>query len=271
MGLALVGSVTAAVPPEIAPPPKTTAQVLAKMRKDVEESYNRAIEPLRKAQQVNDPAEKQKLQAEFSKNYPAHQKFEAECMAKAAAIARAEPQTETGLDAAIWAAASLRGKPAELKTLIDAVVQHHVTSEKISGVVGLLSFQANTDPKALDVIESIATKSPHKEVQAGAVFAVAEFYKNKAEPYGKKGPDDAEELMKKAEAGFERVIKEFGDVVQYGKRTFGDAAKATLFEVRNLRVGKVVPEIEGEDVDGVKFKISDYRGKVVMLDFWGHW
>jgi predicted Zn finger-like uncharacterized protein len=38
-----------------------------------------------------------------------------------------------------------------------------------------------------------------------------------------------------------------------------------------LSVGKVVPDIEGEDIDGQKFKLSDYRGKVVVLDFWGHW
>ncbi len=36
-------------------------------------------------------------------------------------------------------------------------------------------------------------------------------------------------------------------------------------------VGQPAPEIEGEDVDGVAFKLSDYRGKVVMLDFWGNW
>jgi cytochrome oxidase Cu insertion factor (SCO1/SenC/PrrC family) len=31
------------------------------------------------------------------------------------------------------------------------------------------------------------------------------------------------------------------------------------------------PEIEGEDQDGVTFKLSDYRGKVILLDFWGNW
>lgn len=38
-----------------------------------------------------------------------------------------------------------------------------------------------------------------------------------------------------------------------------------------LAIGQVAPEIEGPDIDGVKFKLSDYRGKVVVLDFWGDW
>jgi peroxiredoxin len=50
-----------------------------------------------------------------------------------------------------------------------------------------------------------------------------------------------------------------------------EAARGYLFEMRNLAIGKVAPEIEGEDVDGKKFKLSDYRGKVVMLSFWGDW
>ncbi|MDA7902134.1 peroxiredoxin family protein [Mariniblastus sp.] len=36
-------------------------------------------------------------------------------------------------------------------------------------------------------------------------------------------------------------------------------------------IGDVAPEIEGVDLDGVAFKLSDYRGKVVMLDFYGDW
>jgi hypothetical protein len=36
-------------------------------------------------------------------------------------------------------------------------------------------------------------------------------------------------------------------------------------------VGKEAPQVEGSDADGKKFKLSDYRGKVVLLDFWGNW
>jgi hypothetical protein len=38
-----------------------------------------------------------------------------------------------------------------------------------------------------------------------------------------------------------------------------------------LNEGNTAPEIVGEDQDGKTFKLSDYRGKVVLLDFWGNW
>ncbi len=37
------------------------------------------------------------------------------------------------------------------------------------------------------------------------------------------------------------------------------------------RVGAPAPEIVGEDLDGVSLKLSDYRGKVVLLSFYGEW
>jgi cytochrome oxidase Cu insertion factor (SCO1/SenC/PrrC family) len=36
-------------------------------------------------------------------------------------------------------------------------------------------------------------------------------------------------------------------------------------------VGKTAPEITGKDLDGKPMKLSEFRGKVVVLDFWGHW
>jgi hypothetical protein len=36
-------------------------------------------------------------------------------------------------------------------------------------------------------------------------------------------------------------------------------------------VGQPAPDTEGQDLDGTHFRLSDYRGKVVLLDFWGDW
>ena len=48
----------------------------------------------------------------------------------------------------------------------------------------------------------------------------------------------------------------------------GDIAKRELFAIRHLAIGKAADEIEGPDQNGVRFKLSDYRGKVVLLYFW---
>lgn len=53
--------------------------------------------------------------------------------------------------------------------------------------------------------------------------------------------------------------------------TFAEVADSDIFELENLRVGSIAPDIEGEDAEGVPFRLSDYRGKVVLLKFWGDW
>jgi len=41
--------------------------------------------------------------------------------------------------------------------------------------------------------------------------------------------------------------------------------------VEGQRVGNLCPEIAGEDPDGKMIRLSDYRGKVVLVNFWGTW
>jgi len=38
-----------------------------------------------------------------------------------------------------------------------------------------------------------------------------------------------------------------------------------------VSVGQSAPEIEGADLDSKPFKLSDYRGQVVLLDYWATW
>ncbi len=38
-----------------------------------------------------------------------------------------------------------------------------------------------------------------------------------------------------------------------------------------IAIGQPTPDIVGNDTTGQEMKLSDYRGQVVMLDFWGDW
>lgn len=49
------------------------------------------------------------------------------------------------------------------------------------------------------------------------------------------------------------------------------AAFPTSSGTVGLGKGDLIPEISGTDIEGVEFKLSDYKGKVIMLDFWGDW
>ncbi len=53
--------------------------------------------------------------------------------------------------------------------------------------------------------------------------------------------------------------------------TFGSLAESLRFELVNLQEGQVAPDIIGTDADGQEFKLSDYRGRVVLLMFSANW
>jgi peroxiredoxin len=87
---------------------------------------------------------------------------------------------------------------------------------------------------------------------------------------------DAEANLREATSLYERVMAEFADVRYFPahpKDTTTLAKRAGYWLARQGEpaIGKVSPEIEGKDVDGRPFKLSDYRGKVVVLVFWASW
>ena len=147
----------------------------------------------------------------------------------------------------------------------------------------------------------IMAASPHHDIQGLACYWLGRYLMHKAEGvreaktnpnfgrhgkvdmykdvYGTDWADrlrrlDPEALEREAESLFERVAKYYADVPHNDKRRdpgpLGEAARAYLREHRELAVGKLAPEIEGVDLDGRKFRLSDYRGNVVVLDFGSH-
>ena len=55
------------------------------------------------------------------------------------------------------------------------------------------------------------------------------------------------------------------------KLDFFKRSASPLAQVGGPRVGTVAPDIEGFDFEGQRFKLSDYRGKVVVVTFWASW
>ncbi len=72
-----------------------------------------------------------------------------------------------------------------------------------------------------------------------------------------------------------RLITDYGDVAHVEGQvvtsdTLATIARRELFEIQRLSVGCQAPEIVGEDSDGKPMKLSEFRGKVVLLDFGSH-
>ena len=48
-------------------------------------------------------------------------------------------------------------------------------------------------------------------------------------------------------------------------------AAGRVFRFTKLQIGMPCPDFESVDADGKAFKLSDYEGKVTVVDFWGFW
>jgi hypothetical protein len=127
-----------------------------------------------------------------------------------------------------------------------------------------------------EAILQAASRHPALDVRGQAEYALGDYYLSRALPYSQPLPEEEQaKWLAEAERHYSEVKTRYAAARSPdGKETLSDKAGPELLRIKNLpllKVGKVAPEIEGEDIDGVKFKLSDYRGKVVMLDFWGHW
>ena len=148
---------------------------------------------------------------------------------------------------------------------VNRLVGKHIRSKKLGELAkGYFSLARTLGQEdASKVIDKIVAESPHKDVQATALFWRAYPIVNHRPRPGAAAP--SAEQKAKAKADMERIL-EIAPNSNVALKVQGPE-----FEKKHLQIGMVAPDIEGEDLDGVKFKLSDYRGKVVVLDFWGDW
>jgi hypothetical protein len=208
--------------------------------------YQRISKEFEKAQKdYGEAYQKASEKQRESLKYPDARKYATQMIE----IAEKEPKSAGALDALIWAVQRAYHLKDTAPRALKLLEENHIESEKLDDICQRLVYGGL--PESKPFLEKVVEKNPHDDVKAAASLALGQMLAQK----------DAAE----AEKHLNNVVD------KYGTKTQKERAKGELFEMHNLAVGKVAPEIEGEDVDGKRFKLSDYRGKVVVIDFWGDW
>jgi hypothetical protein len=227
--------------------PQTPAEQFKTLVKEQQEAQQAFMKAYREAK--NDEERKKLV-------YPSPEKLAKQVFE----LAEKNPKDPFAVDALIWVVQNSYGDLANKS--VDILAKDYAQDKKVGGLARNLVYSQSASAEKL--LKEILEKNPDRDTQAQACLSLAKYLKQKA--------DRARSAdTKEAEKYFELTAEKYGDVTYYGKKTLGDAAKASLFEIRNLGIGKTAPEVAGKDIDDKEFKLADYRGKVVLLDFWGNW
>jgi hypothetical protein len=150
----------------------------------------------------------------------------------------------------------------------NAIVDALLKDEKREKPISLANFASGllpnlvaqkfvTKEESQTLLERIAKEAKEDESKASASLALGLMPFASIE-------DEAERDTKSLEV-YREIAK------KYPQTEAGAEARGNVNRVENLSIGKVAPDFATTDVEGVGFKLSDYRGKVVVLDFWGFW
>jgi len=167
------------------------------------------------------------------------------------------------------------------------VLRDHLLSDQLGPIIDRMRYAYRMDYEPC--LQAVLDKNPHRDVKGLTCMLLAQYLGDKlrmleladdrkelAECYeivfGKDylpelGQLDRSRLAARIESLFERAVAEFGDV-KFRNTTVGEMAKSELYAIRHLSVGREAPDIVGKDQNGVPLKLSDFRGRVVLLYFW---
>jgi subtilisin family serine protease len=204
-------------------------------------------------------------------------------------LARLHPDNPAARDALIWIGGHDPAGP-EGQEALKILARDHIGSDGLGPVCDAVGSLPTVVAESF--LRSVSEKSPHKEVRARASFALATILKrwsdNAPDLTDASGPRARQMSRYFGEQVSERIRKDPRTIAdealrlfQHVRETAGDArfkggrlaeaADHALFEMHDLAVGKPAPEILAEDLDGQQMKLSDFRGRVVLLNFWASW
>ena len=166
-----------------------------------------------------------------------------------------DPKNPKMFRALKWIARTTRGRGLEQKHYTN-LEENYFHQDKIGEVA--LALTHSRLPEAQEFITKVIEESESKNARGMAIYARAlgmEHDKAKAAEYA---------------ALNKTLIDDYPNLMVRGENV-AESLKEKQKEASKFEVGKVAPDTIGKDVDGNEMKLSDYRGKVVLFDFWGDW
>jgi hypothetical protein len=185
------------------------------------------------------------------------------------AFAKKNTGSEFGLSARLW----LLNSYGWLRTNESSVAMNEAADKEVEQILGEYVDHAQfekigdyhylfADDKKVELFEKLLKQSRHKAVRASMLLRLGVL--------DRRSKDEAVRARGKERLG--TLLRDYQDVPK-GTATYGALADAHLnpHPQGELAVGKPAPEISGTDTDGKAMKLTDYRGKVLVVDFWGFW
>lgn len=231
-----------------------------------------------KAQEADSIA---KIQADFKEAGTADDKIDAkemvELAGRALALAKAK-KGRVGFMGCQWTFYICKigeGDAKERKKLrqaaVDLAIERYINSPSLRDLmVEWQAFRPEDVAELSGYFDQVIAKTTKEGNKAAALEGKMQLLVSKDRLGQKLSDAESKELLDY----WKKLVAEKGDQKNPNDRagrTYKESLAGPIFVMENLSIGKVAPDIVGKDEDGVAFKLSDYRGKVVVLDFWGHW
>jgi thiol-disulfide isomerase/thioredoxin len=190
--------------------------------------------------------------------------------AKVVALVREHPADPASFDGILL----LRGSFDD--DVLEIVRAHFLDDPRMGRLCASLVEPPKESSKSL--LNEVAARARDRRIRGQATYALGIYarrlYDQRCRDRGA-SESSRESALEEARTAFERVVKDFPDATSAdGASRLADRAAAELVWIANvptLKIGRVVPDVVGEDLDGKPLRIGDYRGKVVVLCFWATW
>jgi thiol-disulfide isomerase/thioredoxin len=195
------------------------------------------------------------------------------------ALADSDPSDRVGFEALVWVAVQEGPDHPQFARAMDLLTLRHAGSWRSRQLCGrLLSprYYGTASAHLERMMSRVAEENEDKDTRAAASFGLAQYLKNKAELARRLKDHSSEELVKRVKAlwgvGYVEVLVKADpdELLKRGSEMFGRSVRQYRdFAETHVTLGMQSPEIRGEDIEGDMMRLTDFRGTVVVLSFWG--